>query len=448
MAATTPANEALPRAGGLSIPAFADSSRLRLLLGTLLYLAQGFPQGIFFYALPAWLVANDQSTEVVAMAVAAASLPWSFKFLAGLLMDRVSWLPMGRRRPWLVGSQTGIFATLVVVSILDPLPGQTALIIGIILTLSILTAVQDVALDALVVDLTPDEAMGRMNGFMFAGKVFGIAGGMAITSYLLEYYGLAIAMIGMAVFFVIPAGAAIVIRERKGEKLLPWLPGNRSPELVIEADNWFEILASTLRNLFKPQSLVVVLVLLTYGIHQNLNDTTNSLFAIRQLGWTQSEFANLGAISNVGMGLFCFLVGGRLVDRFGPKRVAFWSGLVAFPAMGWYLIDPALWGDSRLYVLWYVSNGIPLFLFYLANLVLAMRVTAQKVAATSFAVFMAFPTFGFTLASAILPGLEDFGGYQAMFGASAALVLIAGLFTVLLKDQPMRSDDLNPVDVD
>ena len=204
--------------GGFVIPAFADSSKLRLLLGTLLYLAQGFPQGIFFYALPAWLVAYDQSTEVVAMAVAAASLPWSFKFLAGLLMDRVSWLPMGRRRPWLVSSQTGIFATLIVVAVLDPLPGQTALIIAIILTLSILTAVQDVALDALVVDLTPDEEMGRMNGYMFAGKVFGIAGGMAITSYLLEHYGLATAMIGMAVFFVIPAGAAVVIRDRKGSQ--------------------------------------------------------------------------------------------------------------------------------------------------------------------------------------------------------------------------------------
>ena len=93
---------------GFTIPAFADSSKLRLLLGTLRYLAQGFPQGIFFYALPAWLVANDQSTEVVAMAVAAASMPWSLKFLAGLLMDRVSWLPMGRRRPWLVGSQPGL----------------------------------------------------------------------------------------------------------------------------------------------------------------------------------------------------------------------------------------------------------------------------------------------------------------------------------------------------
>jgi len=427
-----------------SLPAFADSTKLRLALGTLLYLAQGFPQGIFFYALPAWLIANDQSTEVVAMAVAAAGLPWSFKFLAGLFMDRVSWLPMGRRRPWLVGSQTGIFATLIVVAILDPVPGQTTMIIAIILTLSILTAVQDVALDALVVDLTPDEEMGLMNGFMFAGKVFGIAGGMAITSYLLEHYGLAPAMIGMAVFFVIPAGIGAVIREREGEKLLPWTRGQRSADLVIDAESWFEILAATLRNVLKPQSLVVIAVLLTYGIHQSLNDTTNSLFAIRQLGWTQSDYANLGAISNIVAGIFCFTVGGQMVDRFGAKRIAFWSGIAAFPAMGWYLIDPTLWNDSYIFIFWYALKSIPYFLFYLANLVLAMRVTAQEVAATSFAVFMAFPTLGFTIAAAILPSLEEFGGYQAMFGTSAALILIAGLITVFLTDHPTVTEGAQP----
>lgn len=421
-----------------SLPAFADHPKLRLLLGTLLYLAQGFPQGIFFFALPAWLIANEQSTEVVAMAVAAASLPWSFKFLAGLFMDRFSWLPMGRRRPWLVGSQTGIFAMLIVVAILNPLPSQTTMIIAIILTLSILSAVQDVALDALVVDLTPDEEMGRMNGFMFGGKVFGIAIGMAVTSYLLEHYGLATAMIGMAAFFIIPAGIGASIRERQGEKLLPWTHGQRSPDLVIKAENWVTILATTLRNLLKPQSLVVVAVLLTYGIHQSLSDTSNSLFAIRQLGWTQSEFANFAAISNVVAGIFCIMFGGWAVDRFGAKRISFWSGIVAVPAMGWYLIDTTLWNDDRLFILWYAFKNIPYYLFYLANLVLAMRVTAQEVAATSFAVFMAVSTIGFTIAAAILPSLEDLGGYQAMFGASAALILVAGLLTLFLKAHPTK----------
>jgi MFS family permease len=100
------AGSVITRDTRLALPAFADSSRLRLLLGTLLYLAQGFPQGIFFYAMPTWLAANGESTEVVAMAAAAASLPWSLKFIAGLVMDRYTWLDMGRRRPWSSGSSS------------------------------------------------------------------------------------------------------------------------------------------------------------------------------------------------------------------------------------------------------------------------------------------------------------------------------------------------------
>lgn len=426
----------------LALPAFADSSRLRLLLGTLLYLAQGFPQGIFFYAMPTWLAANGESTEVVAMAAAAASLPWSLKFLAGLVMDRYTWLAMGRRRPWLIGSQICIIASLVAISVISPLAEQTALVIGFIFTLSMLTAVQDVALDALVVDLTPENEMGRMNGFMFGGKVFGIAAGMAGTGYLLEYHGFASAMMGMLVLFMIPATAALIIRERAGEKLLPWTGGQRSPEIIFVNDKLLPILGTALRNLLRPQGLVTVLVVLIYSVHQRLNEMTDALFAIRQLGWNQAELGSLMGASNVAMGLLCLTLGGWMVDRFGARRIALWSGVIALPVMGVYLIDETLWADDRLYVAWFFIKNVPLFLFYLANLVIMMRATAKEAAALSFALFAAIVPLGFMVGAALLPLLEDMGGWQAMFGASAVLVFVAGLLTLLLKRDtgPQQAD--------
>lgn len=143
-------------------------------------------------------------------------------------------------------------------------------------------------------------------------------------------------------------------------------------------------------------------------------------------------------MKNVVAGIFYIVFDGWAVDRFGAKRISFWSGIVAVPAMGWYLIDITLWNDDRLFTLWYAFKSIPYYLFYLANLVLAMRVTAQEVAAISFAVFMAVSTIGFTIAAAILPSLEDFGGYQAIFGTSASLILVAGLLTLFLKAHPAK----------
>ena len=417
-----------------NLPAFADHPKLRLLLGTLLYLAQGFPQGIFFAAIPTWLVANGQSTAVVASAVAAAGLPWSVKFLAGLFIDRYTWRPMGRRRPWLIGSQTAIVVTLVIAALSSPEASDTAIVIGVVLTLSILTAVQDVALDALVVDLTPKAEMGRMNGFMFGGKVIGIAGGTAITSYLLEHYGFSIAMLGMITFFALPALSVVLIRERKGEKLLPWTQGTVADGGAFHED-WRSILVGALKSLFRREALLVGLLLLTYGIHQNLNDTTDSLFVIRQMGWSQAEYGSMLAIANIVMGVFCLTLGGWFVDRFGPGPIAFWSGAAALPIMAVYMLDEALWQSDELYIVWYFAKGVPLFLFYLANLVLAMRVTPTATAATSLSVLLSLGTMGFVIASTILPTLESIGGYQAMFGASAGLVFVAGSISLLLSKE-------------
>ena len=415
------------------LPTFADSSKWRLALGALLYLAQGFPQGIFFAAIPTWLVANGQSTAVVASAVAAASLPWSLKFLAGLFMDRYTWRPMGRRRPWLIGSQTAIVATLLISAAISPSASDSGIVIGIILALSILTAVQDVATDALVVDLTPKGEMGRMNGFMFGGKVIGIAGGTAITSYLLQHYGFSNAMLAMIGFFAIPALSIVLVRERKGEKLLPWTTGAVVEDAkTIIPEDWAKLLVSAFRGLFRRQTLLVAILLLTYGVHQNLNDTTGSLFAIRQMGWSQSQFTSMLALSNIVMGLFCLTIGGWFVDRFGPGAIAFWSGAAALPIMAGYLVDETLWQSDTLYIVWYFTKNVPLFLFYLANLVFAMRVAAPEVAATSLSVLFSISTIGFVIASAILPTLEELGGYQAMFGTSAALVFVAGLISLFL----------------
>ena len=415
-----------------AIPAFADSSKLRLMLGTLLYLAQGFPQGIFFYAMPTWLAANGQSTEVVALAAAAASLPWSLKFIAGLFMDRDTWAAMGRRRPWLIGSQICIIISLIAISLISPLPEQVTLVISFVFMLSVLTAVQDVALDALVVDLTPENEMGRMNGFMFGGKVFGIAAGMAGTGYQLEYHGFATAMLGMLVLFMIPATAALIIRERAGEKLLPWTIGKAAPDLAAVNDTILPIVRVALRNLIRPQGLATVLVILIYSVHQRINEMTDALFAIRQLGWNQAELGSLMASSNIAMGVLCLTLGGWMVDRFGARRIAVWAGMIALPVMGIYIVDPALWGDDRLYVAWFFVKNVPLYLFYLANLVLMMRATAKEAAALSFALYAAIVPIGFMIGAAMLPLLEDMGGWQAMFGASAAFIFIAGLMALLI----------------
>ncbi len=411
------------------LPAFADNRNLRLFLGTLLYLAQGFPQGVVFYAIPTWLAANGQSAAVVGAAAAAASLPWAAKFAVGAVMDRYTYLAMGRRRPWLVGAQFLIAAAFLIFAIVSPAPTATNLVIGLSFLISSLTAIQDVALDAMVIDLTPDHEMGRLNGFMFAGKLFGIAGGMAVTGYFMQYHSISAAMLAMLACFAIPAFAAIAIRERRGEKLLPWTGGQESAHArAAKPDAWWPIVTTALRGFFRRDTLLVVGLLVTYGAHQTLIEQGQSLFAVRQLGWGESDLGNLNAINNILVGVGSLLLGGWVIDRFGPRKVALLSGAVALIVIGGFAMMSGWWHSEAIFSAWVIGSGLPTTLFYLAFLVMAMRVSVVEVAATSFALIVATHSLGRTTGGWLLGVLDAQDGLMAVFVVSALFIFVAGLF--------------------
>lgn len=410
------------------IPAFAEGGRVRLVLGTLLYLAQGFPQGVVFYAIPTWLAASGQSAVVVGAAASAASLPWMLKFALGAVMDRYTWLPMGRRRPWLIGAQSFIALAFLAYALVSPLPTQTTLVIAFTLLISSLTAIQDVALDALVIDLTPDGEMGRMNSFMFAGKLLGIAGGMAIAGYFMQYHSIGAAMIAMLVLFAIPATASVVILERPGEKRLPWMPGHPSLEaLAVKPQAWMPIFRIALRTVFKRDTLFVIGMLILYGVHQTLFEQGSNLFLIRRLGWGEGQVGGINAIGNLLSAGIALTLGATLIDRVGPRRMALIVGTVAGVALGLFAATHDLWrtAPAILTILGLISLSTTLF--YLSFLVLAMRVSAAEVAATSFALIVATHSLGSIFGGWLLGRSEAEGGFTAVYAFAGALLLLAGL---------------------
>ena len=91
-----------------NLPALADHRYLRFGGFAGLYAAQGIPWGIFMVALPTWLASQGHSSAQVGTFLAVVSLPWTLKLLTGPIMDRFSFLPILRRRPWVIVAQSGI----------------------------------------------------------------------------------------------------------------------------------------------------------------------------------------------------------------------------------------------------------------------------------------------------------------------------------------------------
>ena len=98
----------------------AESRPLRLSTLFILYVAQGVPLGLFWFAIPAWMAANGATAADVGYVLGLTALPWTLKLVNGFIMDRYTFLAMGRRRIWIIGAQLVMIALLVACALVGP----------------------------------------------------------------------------------------------------------------------------------------------------------------------------------------------------------------------------------------------------------------------------------------------------------------------------------------
>ena len=422
---TDSTNSAL-KTGAATLPAYTDNGHLRLATGTLLYLAQGLAQGLFFVAIPSWLAVNGQPVGAIGSFIAAISLPWSLKFFIGGVVDRYAFLPMGRRRAWLVGAQACLIILLIAFAIRSPLPSELATIIIFGAVLSAMTAVQDVALDAMIIDLTPKSELGKINAFMLGGKSAGMAGGAALVAYFLEYQSFSIAMIATACLFSIPAFAAILIRERPGEKLFPWNEGQTSDQSRdAKPGAWWPVLRETLRVLLRRDPLLIIGLCVFYGMHQGIIEATLPAFAAQEMQWGETRYSSLAGIGYLISSAGLLLVGGWVTDKIGPATLGYWTSGIVAGAIAIFIFVALASTTDLFFSSWYLFYTLIVFGFYLCMVTLGMRVCEGHVAATSYALMMGSMALGMMLGAASAGLLDQIGGYAALLTAAIVTILVS-----------------------
>src|SRR5689334_20843309 len=105
--------------------------------------------------LPAYLTSKGLDAGFVAATLSFTTLPYSFKWIWGPIIDRFTFPAWGRRRPWIIFAQAMMALTLVALVAFD-LTVQIKLLAWMILIHTVFNALQDVAVDALAVDLLAD----------------------------------------------------------------------------------------------------------------------------------------------------------------------------------------------------------------------------------------------------------------------------------------------------
>ena len=413
------------------LPTLRDSKWLRLAALALLYAGQGLPIGIFQVALPAYMASLDMSAAEVGGFIAFVFIPWSFKLLAGPLMDKFTFTPMGRRRPWVIAAQVGLLLTFVALALLSPDPSaQYWLLAGLGFVSNVFGALQDVAVDGMAIDILEVDERAQANAFMYGGQISGISVSGSISSWALMGSGLVLA----ATLAALTVGAILLVplllRERPGERLLPW--DEDQSEVEDELGNelsWSKLISRVLKALILPTSLLLILSEAFNRITSGFLVAMSPLLTIQVLGWDQITFANWVAVT----GIFAAIAGvifGPGIDRIGALRVL--KGVVIFRLLTYVLmaLTADFWTSAYWFETFLTINAVATQVATVAIIALFMRLCAPSVAASQFAIYMALANMSYSIGSGLFAGLSAIIPYSGMM---TLLSLMLGFMLVLLR---------------
>jgi PAT family beta-lactamase induction signal transducer AmpG len=383
-----------------------------------------------------FLAAEGADAGDLAYLLTLGTLPWSFKFLWGPIIDRFQVPALGRRRPWILIAQTGMVALLVTMLMVPDLTNNISLLGALFFVYNVFTALQDVSTDALAVDVLQSHEFERVNSYMFTAKSLGgIIGGAGL--------GTIIGVVGIRGAFLIQIPILVVImmvplfmRERPGEKRFPWEDGDPD-EKVENAEEGgeevrdFRVILSNIRTAFSVRSAQLgIVVSLVISLAFILIPILPLLF-LQELGWTQEEFnATKGGIILV-VTMLGAMAGGELGRRFGGKSVLMFAALSAsLTTLTWGMLD-SMWGEGWfMMVVWIIHT----FLWAIVSICaysLMMRVTWAEVGGTQFTGYMAMMNLSAIIGYQLAPIFAAQYDYQSIFYIAAVLetfVILTALF--------------------
>jgi len=262
---------------------------------TFYYLIEGFSQGIPFLVFPpylAQLLGNKFDIAQWLLIVSIASLPWAIKMIIGLANDKWGSKKYGNRFPWILSF--GIFGAIWWFILAAYLPTDDS--IYMVLTLyyfmiSTGTAFSDTALDGLILDVTPKENLGRIQGYTWMCLLLGMgAGGMLL--------GLIFLALNIVPFLFILTGALMIlacfltklVKEPPLEDVTQRYLGRELLSIFTKKKNWkvmgFTFTCSMAGGVVFSFFLYVILIALNVIDVKSTILSITSGNAVEFLGWT------------------------------------------------------------------------------------------------------------------------------------------------------------------
>ena len=317
-----------------------------------------------------------------------------------MLSDKVNLLGLGYRKPYILIGLLVQTICLVIVPFINPAQHYW----WFVLLASILQmgmALYDTCTDGLALDTTPEEEKGTVQSVMVGGRAAGVVITASAVGLLAQNVSWLAVFWLLAVFTLLPIPLVLRMKER---------------ERPIEREfNWGAFKAFKQKQVLALAFTGLLFFMIIAGTNQNVNPFLETQFKIT-LGMA-GLYTTVWGLGVMGGGA----VGGALITKIGDHKATITSLLVALCGILVLAIIPNPTLAFPLVFIFGVVYGIYQTVFFS----LAMRYTDPRIAASMFAILMAFTNVGQGLGMAIAGGLAEGIGFRFTFVILALLNLVA-----------------------
>jgi PAT family beta-lactamase induction signal transducer AmpG len=408
---------------------FSDNSFLRYLSFAVLYFAQGVPSGLLHFAIPTWMAMVGYSAMDIGKYLAIVTLPWSLKLIAAPLMDRFSYLPMGRRRAWLIGGQLGIMLGLVGMSTVQHPENNLMLLMALGFAINLFTIFQDIAVDGLAIDVLPVHQQARANGLMWGSKTIGVSVIVAVTIILFNAIGFGNTLLVFAFLVSLIMVFPVLIKERPEERRLPWTKGATAREVLeLQLPSWGLIVRKLVKAFFLPASLLMGFSAFSFAITKGFMDAALPVFAVQEMGWSDNQFPQVLASAKLIGGVLGMFIGGALIDIIGKLRIAAWLIVLMILTFVVFVAFSGQWANPLTIQLFIISYTVLVVFLTIVIFAIGMQLCWKQVAATQFTLYMTISNLGQSSGSYIFGHAEQWLSWEWLFVSNVIFLVIMFAF--------------------
>ena len=294
------------------------------------YLIQGLYNGLQMIVLPVYLISVVENIDLafILLIIAVATIPWALKFLIGMINDKYGSKKFGRRKPFIFifGIWGGIWFIIAGIYLPLQLGMETTALLTLVGFLALMWnigwAIADTALDGLIIDVTPKEKLGKIQGATWSMNLFGstaIGIGMAALIFIFDLFAFFFILEGF--LFISAVIFPFYVKESEiPEEVHVWKDFRN---ILGKKKNLKLFISSLLENI--PTAVVTLaygLLVIAYWPDTLVKIEVTSISLATQSVDLLIIFAILGAIGGIGIIAGCIITG-RIADKNRRKSIYF-----------------------------------------------------------------------------------------------------------------------------